>query len=92
MVAVVGDHMWAAKKGLDALKIDWDEGPNAKISSKDIWQHLRAASEKDGAVAKSVGDIAKGLSAGRQVRGDIRTAVPRARGDGAAERHRSCQA
>src|ERR1700726_4949193 len=26
MVAVVGDHMWAAKKGLDALAIDWDEG------------------------------------------------------------------
>ncbi len=64
LVAVVGDHMWAAKKGLAALKIDWDEGPNARISSKDIWQDLRAASEKDGVVAKSVGDIAKGLSAG----------------------------
>jgi len=66
LVAVVGDHMWAAKKGLAALKIDWDEGPNARISSKDIWQDLRAASEKDGAVAKSVGDIAKGLSAGEK--------------------------
>jgi isoquinoline 1-oxidoreductase beta subunit len=64
LVAVVGDHMWAAKKGLDALKIDWDEGPNARISSKDIWQDLRAASEKDGAVAKSEGDITKGLATG----------------------------
>src|ERR1700676_2820934 len=64
MVAVVGDHMWAAKKGLDALVIDWDEGPNARISSKDIWQNLRAASEKDGVVAKSTGDIAKGLATG----------------------------
>jgi isoquinoline 1-oxidoreductase beta subunit len=64
MVAVVGDHMWAAKKGLDALVVDWDEGPNARISSKDIWQDLRAASEKDGAVAKSTGDIAKGLATG----------------------------
>ena len=26
LVAVVGDHMWAAKQGLDALVIDWDEG------------------------------------------------------------------
>src|SRR5215470_7465151 len=60
MVAVVGDHMWAAKKGLDALKIDWDEGANASVSSESIWQELRAASAKDGAVAKSVGDIAKG--------------------------------
>jgi isoquinoline 1-oxidoreductase beta subunit len=67
VVAVVGDHMWAAKKGLDALVIDWDEGPNARISSKDIWQDLRAASEKDGAVAKSTGDIAKGLATGEKL-------------------------
>jgi isoquinoline 1-oxidoreductase beta subunit len=64
LVAVVGDHMWAAMKGLDALVIDWDEGANAGISSKDIWQDLRSASEKDGVVAKSEGDIAKGLASG----------------------------
>jgi isoquinoline 1-oxidoreductase subunit beta len=64
LVAVVGDHMWAAKKGLDALVIDWDEGPNATIGSNDIWKELRAASEKDGAVARSEGDIAKGLATG----------------------------
>jgi isoquinoline 1-oxidoreductase beta subunit len=63
-VAVVGDHMWAATKGLEALVVDWDEGPNARISSKHIWQDLRAASEKDGVVAKSTGDIAKGLATG----------------------------
>src|ERR1700730_13112186 len=67
MVAVVGDHMWAAKKGLDALAIDWDEGPNARISSKDIWNDLRAASEKDGVVARSEGDIAKGLATGERL-------------------------
>jgi isoquinoline 1-oxidoreductase beta subunit len=66
LVAVVGDHMWAAKKGLEALVVTWDEGVNANISSKDVWQHLRAASEKDGAVAKSVGDIAKGLATGER--------------------------
>jgi isoquinoline 1-oxidoreductase subunit beta len=64
MVAVVGDHMWAAKKGLDALDVTWDEGANARVSSKDIWDHLRAASEKDGVVAKSRGDIVKGLASG----------------------------
>ncbi|KRQ00067.1 xanthine dehydrogenase family protein molybdopterin-binding subunit [Bradyrhizobium manausense] len=63
-VAVIGDHMWAAKKGLEALKIEWNEGPNAKISTKDIWDDLRKASEKDGAVAKSTGDIANALAAG----------------------------
>jgi len=64
LVAVVGDHMWAAKKGLDALVIDWDEGPNASLNSNDIWRDLRAASQKDGAVAKSEGDITKGLATG----------------------------
>src|SRR5262249_58740027 len=60
-------HMWAAKKGLDALVITWNEGPNAKINSSDIWNDLRAASKKDGVVAKSVGDIAKGLAQGERV-------------------------
>jgi isoquinoline 1-oxidoreductase beta subunit len=70
LVAVVGDHTWAAKKGLDALVITWDEGPNAKVSSADIWDDLRAASKKDGAVAKSIGDIAKGLAQGERVDGE----------------------
>ena len=70
LVAVVGDHMWAAKKGLDALVISWNEGPNAKINSSDIWDDIRAASKKDGVVAKSVGDIAKGLAQGERVDGE----------------------
>jgi isoquinoline 1-oxidoreductase beta subunit len=67
LVAVVGDHMWAAKKGLDALVVSWNEGANARINSNDIWQDLRAASEKDGAVAKSAGDITKGLATGEKL-------------------------
>jgi isoquinoline 1-oxidoreductase subunit beta len=63
-VAVVGDHMWAAKQGLGALDIAWNEGPNAAISSADVWKQLRAASKTEGAVAKSSGDIAKGLAEG----------------------------
>ena len=70
LVAVVGDHMWAAKKGLDALVITWDEGANAKINSSDIWDDLRAASKKDGVVAKSIGDVAKGLSQGERIDGE----------------------
>jgi isoquinoline 1-oxidoreductase beta subunit len=66
LVAVVGDHMWAAKCGLEALTITWDEGPNGKISSEDIWAHLRVAAEADGVVAKSVGDIVKGLATGEK--------------------------
>jgi len=63
-VAVVGDHMWAAKQGLAALDISWDEGPNAKVNSAAVWQQIRAASEKPGAVAKTAGDAAKALGEG----------------------------
>ena len=61
LVAVVGDHMWAAKCGLEALVVTWSDGPNAAVSSEQIWSQLRAASARDGAVAKEVGDVAKGL-------------------------------
>jgi isoquinoline 1-oxidoreductase beta subunit len=64
LVAVVGEHTWAAKQGLAALDIVWDEGPNAKTSSADVWKQLRSASEKEGAVARSDGDAAKVLSSG----------------------------
>ncbi|MGO9992456.1 MAG: molybdopterin cofactor-binding domain-containing protein [Steroidobacteraceae bacterium] len=32
-VAVVGEHFWAAKQGLDALDIEWDPGDNANLST-----------------------------------------------------------
>jgi isoquinoline 1-oxidoreductase subunit beta len=63
-VAVVGDHMWAAKQGLAALDITWNEGPHAAVSSDDVWKQLRASSATEGAVAKSAGDVAKGLAEG----------------------------
>ena len=63
-VAVVGDHMWAAKQGLSKLDITWNEGPHSAISSDDVWKQLRAASNREGAVAKSTGDVAKALAEG----------------------------
>jgi isoquinoline 1-oxidoreductase subunit beta len=70
LVAVVGDHMWAAKQGLDALVITWDEGPNARINSSDVWEDLRAASKKNGVIAKSVGNVDKGLAQGDRFDGE----------------------
>jgi isoquinoline 1-oxidoreductase subunit beta len=70
LVAVVGDHMWAAWQGLDALKVTWDEGSNAKINTADIWNDLHAASKKDGAVAKSEGDFDKGQTQGERFDAD----------------------
>ena len=64
LVAVVGDHMWAAKSGLEALDITWDDGPNGEVSSEVIWSRLRKASLRDGAVAKEMGDVATALRPG----------------------------
>jgi isoquinoline 1-oxidoreductase beta subunit len=55
-VAVVADHMGAAKKGLAALVIEWDDGPHAKLSTKDIAGELEKATLNAGAVAQNVGD------------------------------------
>ncbi len=56
MVAVVGDHQWAAKRGLDALAVTWNEGPGANVTTAAVWDDLRQASTQKGAVAKTVGD------------------------------------
>jgi isoquinoline 1-oxidoreductase beta subunit len=66
-VAVVGDHMWAAKQGLAALDITWDEGPNAHVNSDAVWKQVRAASEKSGVVAKTNGNAAKALGEGERL-------------------------
>ncbi|MEW6397103.1 MULTISPECIES: molybdopterin cofactor-binding domain-containing protein [unclassified Afipia] len=66
-VAVVGDHMWAAKSGIEALKISWADGGNANVDSEGIWADLRAASAKDGAIARITGDPAKALALGVKV-------------------------
>ncbi|MET4844961.1 isoquinoline 1-oxidoreductase beta subunit [Bradyrhizobium japonicum] len=65
-VAVVADHMGAAKKGLEAAAITWDDGPNGKISNADIVKQLEEASKKPGAVARNDGDAEEALAAATQ--------------------------
>jgi isoquinoline 1-oxidoreductase beta subunit len=61
-VAVVADHMWAAKQGLAALAIRWDDGPNAKLSTTDVVEGLDAASQKPGVVARKQGAPAAAIA------------------------------
>jgi isoquinoline 1-oxidoreductase beta subunit len=61
-VAVVADHMGAAKKGLAALVIEWDDGPNANLSTADIVASMDKASQSQGAVVRKEGDHAKALA------------------------------
>jgi isoquinoline 1-oxidoreductase subunit beta len=61
-VAVVADQMGAAKKGLAALMIEWDDGPHAKLSTEDVAQELRLATLNPGAVAEHIGDARGALA------------------------------
>ncbi len=63
LVAVVGDHTWAAKQGLAALNITWNDGPHAGVNTAQLRARLVAASSRPGVVGKSVGDVDKALTA-----------------------------
>ncbi|GLS33519.1 isoquinoline 1-oxidoreductase, beta subunit [Mesorhizobium albiziae] len=56
-VAVVADHMGAAKKGLEALVIEWDDGPHAELTTEAIAGELEQATLRSGAVAENVGNV-----------------------------------
>jgi len=56
-VAVVADHMGAAKKGLAALVVEWDDGPHGKLATKDILEELQQATLKPGVVAQNIGAV-----------------------------------
>lgn len=58
-VAVVADHTWAARKGLNALKVTWDEGANRSLSTADLVAAADAALERDGLIAVNTGDVNK---------------------------------
>jgi isoquinoline 1-oxidoreductase beta subunit len=55
-VAVVADHMGAARKGLAALVIEWDDGPHAKLNTDEIVAELEKTTINSGAVARNIGD------------------------------------
>ncbi|MGK3118299.1 xanthine dehydrogenase family protein molybdopterin-binding subunit [Pseudomonas corrugata] len=61
-VAVVAKNTWAAIKGRDALKIEWDDGPNAAYDSIAYRKELEAAALKPGKVLRSTGDLDDALA------------------------------
>ena len=65
-VAVIADHTWAARKGLKAAAIQWDDGPNGNVGNAAIVRQLQEASEHPGAVAHTSGDVAKALAGAAQ--------------------------
>jgi isoquinoline 1-oxidoreductase beta subunit len=60
-VAVVADNFWAAKKGRDALKITWDQGPNTGLSSATQLENYRQLANEKGMPALEKGNVETGL-------------------------------
>ncbi|MEP6881449.1 MAG: molybdopterin cofactor-binding domain-containing protein, partial [Dokdonella sp.] len=56
-VAVLAKHFWAAKKGRDALEIQWDLGVGATLSTLAMGADYRERAKAPGAIAKQVGDV-----------------------------------
>lgn len=65
-VAVVGDGYWPATRGRDALKVTWDDGPVAQVSSASISRLFAERAAQDGAVARHDGDPATALGGAAQ--------------------------
>src|SRR5260221_2610863 len=61
-VAVVASNTWAALQGRDALKLTWDDGPNASYDSAAYKKQLEEATRRPGKVIRSDGDAEKALA------------------------------
>ena len=61
-VAVIADHYWAAKLGRDALKVDWDPGPNAALDTQALHAEFAKLAGTPGAVAVQAGDAAAAMA------------------------------
>jgi isoquinoline 1-oxidoreductase beta subunit len=66
-VAVVADGFWPALQGRRALKVEWDEGPVAQVSSALIASEYERLAKQPGQVARNDGDAERVLAAGGRV-------------------------
>jgi isoquinoline 1-oxidoreductase beta subunit len=61
-VAVIARNTWAAMQGRKALKIVWDDGPNAGYDSVAYRKELEEAARKPGKVVRNDGDYTAGAA------------------------------
>lgn len=66
-VAVVATNTWAAFKGKEALKVEWNYGDNSDYDSEKYMNEITANVHKQGKVAKDVGNINKAFKNAHKV-------------------------
>lgn len=62
-VAVIADHFWAAKKGRDALKIEWNNGPGENFSTASLFESYKKLAATKGIPAGKAGNVETALPA-----------------------------
>jgi isoquinoline 1-oxidoreductase beta subunit len=60
-VAVIAQGFWPAKLGREKLKVEWDLGPNARMSTEQMLRDFSETSKTPGTIAKKTGDAAAAL-------------------------------
>lgn len=66
-VAVLAKDFWTAKKGRDALKIEWDESKAFKQSSDEIMASYKELAKGKGKAARNDGDVKAALEKAEHV-------------------------
>ncbi|HEU4592875.1 MAG TPA: xanthine dehydrogenase family protein molybdopterin-binding subunit [Steroidobacteraceae bacterium] len=74
-VAVYATSTWAARRGREALVLEWDEGPNKNLSTAALRAEFRRLAGQPGAVASERGDV-RGALAGAAQRMDVEYELP----------------
>lgn len=55
-VAILAKDTWSAKKGRDALQVEWDDSAAFKLGSEQIFERYRELAKSPGAIARKDGD------------------------------------
>jgi isoquinoline 1-oxidoreductase beta subunit len=66
-VAVIANNTWTAIQGRDALKIEWDDGPNAGYNTEQYHQEMSATAAQPGKAIRTQGDVDAALSGAAKV-------------------------
>ena len=66
-VAVVADRYWAAKKGAEALEVEWNLPPLAGLSAERLRADYQAGLGQDGDVTADRGEVAAGFGQAAEV-------------------------
>ena len=66
-VAVVADSYWHARKGLDALKVEFESAPHGVFSSAAFAGQIKGRLDEAGVNAENEGDVTRALSGAKQV-------------------------